>query len=491
MISAARLLVVSNRLPVTIDMAQNGLRLKPSGGGLVSALLPVLQENGGCWVGWTGSSTQSGVTDLLRRWCSTEKYSLKPVFLTDLEQTYFYDGCSNEILWPLCHGFTLRCKFSPAYWGCYCNANEKFADAVQRAWQPGDFVWIHDYHLMMLAHALRARGAQYPLAYFHHIPFPPPEVLEALPWRVELLRSLMSFTTIGFQTRRDVRNFIDCAYRFLSDVHVNRAGESLSLSCGKRSARVGHYPISIDYKAFAAEAAEPAVLIAAKCIQERFSGTRIILGVDRLDYTKGIPERLAAFQTLLECNPDLLGRVTMLQVVIPSRETIPDYRRLQLRIEALVNKINREYGRPGWVPIDYRYGSLERSELLALYRAADVALVTPLRDGMNLVAKEFCASRVDDSGVLVLSKLAGAAEELNGGALLVDPHDVESIADVLMRALQMDKRQQRLRMESMRACIHEHDVFRWSSLFCANAGVRVLAAIPGRWNSFGVRAVGD
>jgi len=459
-----RLVVVSNRLPIRIETTETGKRVYPSCGGLVSALVPILRESGGCWVGWTGTDYDETLPELFRGQCQDQQFSFEPVFLTAAERSHYYRGFSNEIIWPLFHDLPSRCQFNPAHWNVYDKVNGKFADAVERVAEIDDVIWVHDYHLMLLAGVLRARGLRHRLAYFHHIPFPSPDIFEMLPWRVEVLRALMNFNILGFQSQRDQRNFVACLRRCLPAVRISQRGEAFLARTENLSATIGTYPIGIDYEGFAAEASDSAVVSAADMIQRKL-GTRMILGIDRLDYTKGIPERLIAFQTLLEINPGLRGQITMAQIVVPSREDIPEYEQLRLRIETLISKINGEYGNPGWVPIHYFYRSLSKSELIAFYRAADIALVTPLKDGMNLVAKEFCACRVDNTGVLVLSEFAGAADKLKCGALLVNPHDTDKVAAVLETALRMREFEQYTRMHNMRSQVRRHDVFRWSRSF--------------------------
>jgi trehalose 6-phosphate synthase len=465
---AARLIVVSNRLPITVEPAERGWQVQPSCGGLVTALEPVLRDNAGVWVGWTGTEYAREVAELVQKQ-PMQPYTLVPVFLTPAEKACFYHGCANEIIWPLFHDLQSRCNFDPAYWEVYREANEKFADAVETVARTGDFVWVHDYHLMMLADALRDRQLRLKIGYFQHIPFPPPDIFEKLPWRTEILRGLLQFNTVGFQTVRDRRNFIDCLRRCLRGIHVQRAGTRLLVRVGDQYTTVGAFPISIDYDEFARPAVDPEISGRAEEIQRSLGGRRIILGVDRLDYTKGIPERLLAYRKLLERYPEMQGKVTLIQVVVPSREDIPNYRELKDKIERLVSEINGEYGGPAWMPIHYLHRRLGRRELIAFYRAAHVALVTPLKDGMNLVAKEFCASRVDDAGVLVLSEFAGAATELKCGALLVNPYDAEGVASALYRAVHMSSRAQTERMQSMRRHIEQNHVFQWCKAFCAQA----------------------
>ncbi len=468
--SGRRLVVVSNRLPLTAEEQNGVLTLRPSSGGLVTALVPVLRANGGCWVGWTGRDSDSALSQALQQ-AAGPNYSFQPVSLSAAEKACYYLGCCNQIIWPLFHGLPSRCDFDPAFWECYCAVNDKFAEAVEQVWQRDDFVWVHDYHLMLVADCLRDRGLRCRAGYFHHIPFPHPDILEKLPWREELLRCLLQFSTLGFQTIGDRRNFVACARRFLPDVHVHRLPNNhLLIRSANLCATVGAYPIGIDFHEFAGAAVEAGSLAAAAKIRHDLGENRIVLGLDRLDYTKGILERLKAFETLLAEHPDLRGRVSMLQVVVPSREEIGEYQQLKLAIERRVSQINGKYANPGWVPVHYLYRNLSRSDLVAFYRAADIALVTPLKDGMNLVAKEFCACRADETGVLVLSEFAGAAAELSCGALIVNPYDVDAVAAALHSALGMDDREQHVRMRTMRNGIRNHDVFQWSRSFCTQAG---------------------
>jgi alpha,alpha-trehalose-phosphate synthase [UDP-forming] len=456
-----RLIVVANRLPITVQCNGNDVAIRPSAGGLVSALVPIIKETGGSWVGWTGTDYSGKLVEAVEDWPSQHAYSLHPVFLTANEKDCYYRGFSNEIVWPLFHGFPSRCLFFPSYWKAYSSVNRRFADEVERISEAGDLIWVHDYHLMLLAQELRRRNVKQRVAYFHHIPFPAPDIFEALPWRSDVLRALLHFDLLGFQTARDQQNFVACVRRCAPEVRLSDIA-------------VATYPISIDYAEFESVASTPQVAAAAQKIRDGMPGTKIILGVDRLDYTKGIPERLVAFQTLLESDPSWRGRVSMVQLVVPSREDIPEYMQLRQRIERLVSHINGEYSTPEWVPIHYFHRCITREELVAFYRAADVALVAPLKDGMNLVAKEFCACRTDNRGVLVLSEFAGAAQELRLGALIVNPHHTEKVAATLAAAVAMNESEQQIRMKAMRSQIETHDVFHWSQSFWNDTAIRVL-----------------
>jgi alpha,alpha-trehalose-phosphate synthase [UDP-forming] len=476
-----RLIVVSNRLPITVESSNGALQVHQSDGGLVNALVPILERTGGCWIGWTGGDDGENRNPIFTS--AGETYAVEPVFLTAAEKSAYYDGFSNEIVWPLFHGLPSRCRFSSAYWNGYCIANGRFADVVQRVAQCNDFVWVHDYHLMILAGALRNRGLEQRLGYFHHIPFPSPDIFETLPWRENVLNGLLQFNSIGFQTENDRNNFLACLKRYLPNVRISDIGNGVLARNQAACTKIGVYPISVDYETLAAESSQPSISALAKTIRSRLGDTRILLGVDRLDYTKGIPERLASFQTVLSRNPELCGKVALLQFVVPSREDIPEYTNLKLRIETLASKINGQYGVPGWTPVQYFHRSVPRNELIALYRLADAALVTPLKDGMNLVAKEFCAARIDSKGVLVLSEFAGAAEELKCGALLVNPHDTDVVAAVIRNALQMREREQRVRMDAMRSHIRTHNVFAWARSFDIDD---IPAANPVRTDTRGI-----
>jgi trehalose 6-phosphate synthase len=466
---AGRLIIVSNRLPITAEATNDGIRLKPSSGGLVTALIPVLQQQGGSWVGSMDACCDEIPEHLVADWPYTNGYSLEPVFMSPGKGESFYVGFSNEIIWPLFHGLPSRCQFGSDYWRSYLKANETFSARVERIWNRQDFIWVHDYHLMLVGSVLRARGWRGRLGYFHHIPFPPADIFETLPWRFEVLDALMQFNTLGFQTARDRQNFVASLHIHLPGSHSSLIGDRIVVRSGDRTAAAGVFPISIDYEEFADGANDVRVVSAFETIRKQAGGTQIVLSIDGLDYTKGIPERLTSFQTLLERHPDLRGKVTLIQAVVPGREQVLEYCDLKLQVETLVSRVNGEYGRTGWMPIQYFCRSLSRIELLALYRAAHVAFVTPLKDGMNLVAKEFCAARMDNLGVLVLSEFAGAAQELKCGALVVNPYHIARVASVLHFALLMDEAEQSERMSLMRSHIRRHDVFHWARSFLSES----------------------
>ena len=461
-----RMIFVSNRLPVTITEGPLGTQLVPSSGGLVTALRPLLHESHGFWVGWGGSESKSEFIELFSDG-PEQQGRLVPVYLSQEERKQFYCGFSNEIVWPLFHDLQSRCNFDPAYWKAYVSVNQRFADVVAQVSNDDAIIWVHDYHLMLLGSMLRHRGVTSKLAFFQHIPFPTADIFEKLPWREEILRALFDFDVVGFQTPRDQRNFAGCVRRLLPAVDLHRASDHLIAHLEGRAATIGAFPIGIDFEEFSTQAGQPKVRERAEQIRQDVAGCQIVLGVDRLDYTKGIPERLRAFHNFLACHPELRRKIVLVQVVVPSRENIPKYQELKLDIERLASQINGEFGGPAWVPVHYIHRHLERPELLALYRAADIALITPLKDGMNLVAKEFCASQVGDEGVLILSEFAGAADQLHNGAVLVNPYDTEKVADSIYRAFHMGPKERKRQMRKLRRKIRQQNVFRWCERFCA------------------------
>jgi trehalose 6-phosphate synthase len=477
-----RLIVVSNRLPFAFKKAQDGAwRAESGSGGLVTALLPVLRDRGGTWIGWPGAvGPVREFASALATAGREAGYTLGAVALDENEVRDFYHGFANEIVWPLFHDLAPICNFEPAYWESYRSVNKKYARAVSPHAGHGDFVWIHDYHLMHLGDELRALGTQARLGFFLHIPFPSPDIFMKLPWRKPVIEALLQYDLVGFQTMRDRRNFAACVEVIAPDVKLEGRGNVITATQGKRSVRVGSFPIGIDYNAFMRAAAAPAVAEKAQELHRLLPKRKLILGIDRLDYTKGIAFRLRAFQSVLERNPELCGQLSLIQVVVPSRETIPHYRSMKTEIEQLVGRINGEFARPGgWVPVWYEYRSLTRLELLAYYRAADIALVTPLKDGMNLVAKEYCACSIEEDCVLILSEFAGAAEQLGSGALLVNPHDVEGVADAIRAAHRMVDEERVARMRALRRSIRRQDVFAWVDSFLRAAIARDLhAAFP-------------
>ncbi len=472
-----RIVFVSNRLPVTITQAADGFHVEPSSGGLVTALRPLLNDCAGVWIGWTGADEDPEMERVLQEHSQRSNIAYKPVFLSPEERYRFYCGFSNEVLWPLFHDLQSQCNFDPAYWDTHLAVNQRFAEKAAHEACPGDLIWVHDYHLMSVAVRLRQLGVDERLAYFHHIPFPSPDIFEKLPWREEILTALLDFDVVGFQTVRDRRNFVACLRHFVKAAEIRAVGEHVIVDEPGRSTLVGAFPISIDFEEFARGAANEDVAARATQLTQNMQGCRVLLGVDRLDYTKGIPERLAAFRHFLERHPEVHGKVSLVQVVVPSREDIPKYAELRAQIQRAVSELNGHFGEPGWAPIHYIHRSLNREELLAYYRAADIALITPLKDGMNLVSKEYCAARVTNDGVLILSEFAGSAFQLRQGALLVNPYHTRAVADAILTALQMPPAEQRRRMRKMRERIRRENIFHWRDAFC-RSGDLLASPVP-------------
>jgi trehalose 6-phosphate synthase len=478
MSSLTRLLVISNRLPVTMRHEEGRWAVLPSSGGLVTALRPLLNDADATWVGWTGTEPSAEVGAVLAQAGRQGGMRLAPVYLSAEERARFYCGFANEILWPLFHDLQSRCHFDPGYWETYVTINERFADAAAGVTGAAELIWVHDYHLMSVAAALRVRRVNVPLGYFHHIPFPSPDIFEKLPWRQQVLRGLLAFDVVGFQTQRDRRNFLSCVRQFAKPLEIENTGDYVLVG---RRCLVGTFPIGIDFREFVVGATAPEVEERARQIEREYSGCRIVLGVDRLDYTKGLPERLLAFEDMLQRYPDVHRKVVLLQVVVPSREDIPKYAELKSEVQRRVSEVNGRFGDPGWMPVHYIHRPVERGELLALYRSAAAALVTPLKDGMNLVAKEYCAARVREDGVLLLSEFAGAADQLRTGAILVNPYDVHGVGDALHAALALSAAEQRRRMRRMRRRVEHEDIYQWQRKFFAacsffDATVRVAPA---------------
>ena len=471
------LVVVSNRLPVVLrKRASGGVDVEMGVGGLVTALRPILRQRGGTWIGWAGENApdEESTRRLLESIERSSGCELVPVALPDDERRGFYEAFSNEAIWPLFHDLSTLARFRTDAWTLAQRVNRRFAAKVLERVMPGDLVWVHDYHLMGAARAMQEAGYTGRVAFFLHIPFPPLDLFLKLPWRAEILDALLAYDLVGFQTMRDRQNFLQCVRTLVPEADVRGKGSAVSVMTGGKEVRVGAFPIGIDFEEFASAARAPAVEKKALSIREDESGRTILLSVDRLDYTKGLTHRLDAFNLLLEKNPELRGHVTFVQFVVPSRGGLPHYSELKRELERRVGELNGRFTRSGWVPVHHNYRAISRDKLLAYYRAADVAVVTPLKDGMNLVSKEYCASRVDGDGVLVLSEFAGAAVQLQGGALLVNPWDADRFAGALARAVRMSEDERRGRMRKLRRAVREHDVSSWADAFLRAAYAKEL-----------------
>lgn len=445
---STRIIVAANRLPVR--RAESGWERSP--GGLVSALAPILQKNNGVWIGW------SGVADEEMAPFHHDGIDHIPVGLSTEEVEDYYLGFSNETIWPLFHDAIRTPDYHRHWWRAYRAVNQRFADLILAEARDGDLVWIHDYQLLLVPGMIRQLAPELKTRFFLHIPFPPVELFARLPWRREVVEGLLGSDVLGFQTPRGARNFRAAATTF-----TDATDATSELRYEGRSVEVVATPISIDAAEFAriADSAHTSRRVAA--IRSELGDPEIILlGADRLDYTKGIDVRFRAYESMLLAHPELAERTKFVQIGVPSRATIRDYVEMKEDIEQLVGRINSTQGSRHYVPIHYIYESLSMEDLVAYYRLADVMVVTPLADGMNLVAKEYVASRTANDGVLVLSEFAGAAQELTD-AVLVNPFHVDGIAEKMLLAIEMDPDERQRRMKSMRSKVLEHDVHRWAA----------------------------
>jgi len=464
-----------NRLPIVLEKKNGSWSLKPGAGGLVSALAPVLSHRGGVWIGWPGMPLERGGTweAVLAEGYRERGYDLVPVLISEDEVKGFYEGFANGILWPLFHDLLGQCNFNPSFWYTYLKVNERFADCVLRKHQEGDFVWVQDYQLIHVAEFIRREDESVRVGFFLHIPFPPLDILLKLPWRGQILGALLAYDLIGFQTPRDTRNFLTCLENLMPEVEIDDSGPVGEVRLGSRKIKVGAFPIGIDFRSYEAAARSEEVARRVVELRGRIGPLVLIVGVDRLDYTKGLPERLEGFRNALQRHAELREKVIFFQVVVPSREAVPEYQALKAQVERLVGEINGEFSSAGWVPVHYHYKSLARRDLISLYRLARICLVTSIKDGMNLVAKEFCACQVEGAGVLILSEFAGAAAQLQRGALLVNPHDIEGMADAIKTAFDMSEAERRRRMDGMREILREQDIFWWVDYYLQAALGRV------------------
>lgn len=479
--SGSRLIIVSNRLPIVLSRNKGGeWQIESGSGGLVTAMAPVLRNRGGLWIGWPGHVYEAGMNSQPSLEAHNKRigYILKPVNLSREEIDFYYKGFANQVVWPLFHDFIAYCNFNPKYWDMYKKVNRKFAQTIVENLSGDDFIWVHDYHLMGVASELRKRGMKSKIAFYLHIPFPPPDIFVRLPWRFEILNALLQYDLIGFQTLRERRNFIQCIRTFVQDTRGIGKGQVVSMTMNNREVRMGSFAISIDYNEFAKLAASQEVARKSAAILEDLPDRKIYLGVDRLDYTKGILNRLRAFRNALIRYPDLRENVTLVQVVVPSRRDIPQYADLKIEIERLVGEINGELTRSGWVPVHYIFRSLDRPDLVAYYRAADIAILTPLKDGMNLIAKEYCASNPGNDGVLILSEFAGATAQFQRDALLVNPHDIEGVADAVYQAYQMPTHERKKRMHKLKSNVRKYDIFWWVDSFLQASIAKNLDNFP-------------
>jgi trehalose 6-phosphate synthase/phosphatase len=461
-----RIIIVAYRLPFTIKRTNEGTELFQNSGGLVSAVLSLAEQVGQStsdqapkihWVGQAGNE----LADLPRSVFENESFVAHPVFIDDEVHKRFYEGFANDLIWPLFHYFPTYASFREEDFEAYQQANTRFLEELTAIIEPGDLIWIQDFQLMLLPGMLRQAVPNASIGYFFHIPFPNYEIIKLLPrvWRQALIGGVLGADVVGFHTTDYVQHFLQSVTEVLALPNINQR-----IVLPERSVVVKDFPISIDFNKFNLESQTPEVIEIKERYQKLVQPHKLIFSVDRLDYTKGITYRLQGYERFLEQNPDWHDRVTFVMNVVPSRDQIGQYQELKREIDETVGRINGLYGSIGWRPIVYSYKSLEFNKLLASYTACDVALITPVRDGMNLVCKEFVASRFDNRGVLILSELTGAAQELTD-ALIINPTDTQEVASAILQALEMEPAEQARRMQIMRNHLQNHNVFRWSHSF--------------------------
>lgn len=456
-----RLLIVSNRLPITIEKRKSGLSLRHSTGGLATGLGSFYRSYDSVWIGWPGIASDKA-SEEQRQYIGAEvmsKFNCHPVFISQSDIEKYYHGFSNKTLWPLFHYFPQYVIHDKSFWEAYKQVNELFGEVISSIARKDDIIWIHDYHLMLLPNIVRERLPDAVIGFFHHIPFPSFEIFRLLPWREEILKGLLGADLIGFHTDDYTRHCLMSMHRLLG--YESQLGQ---IYAEDRIIRVDTFPMGISYERFSTSFQDPEVRKAITRLRKSLPGRKIILSIDRLDYTKGIPQRLQVFDTFLERNPAYKEMVVFILVAAPSRTQVEHYKLLKRNIDELVGRINGRYGTIGWSPIWYLYRSLPFHNLIALYNIADVCLITPLRDGMNLIAKEYIATKTDGRGVLVLSEMAGAAKEL-GEALIVNPNNRDEVVEALEKALTMPEEDQIERNRAMQERLQRYDVVRWAKQF--------------------------
>lgn len=450
-----RLLIASNREPL---QRQDDGTWEPSVGGLTTALFPVLRDRGGVWVAW-GEHDVEG-TPTIAYPADDPVLEVSRLALNDEEVDNYYFGFSNRILWPLTHYFNERMDVRQRFWDDYRAINERFADRIADVYRDGDLIWVHDYHLMLLPKLLRDRIPKANIGFFFHIPWPALEMWRVLPWSRELTEGLLGADLIGFHTNTYGNNFADAAVALAG---ADRTDQGVRFR--GRNVRVEQHPIGIDTQRFSDMASADDVIAEADLLREEYGTEFILIGVDRLDYTKGVPQRLQAFEYFLDAHPEFHGRVTFVQISAPSRTRIEAYKEISRQVDEISGRINGRYSGHGWIPVRYFYQSHTQRELTSVYLVADAAVITPFRDGMNIVAQEF--SWTTKQGVLILSHTTGASEILDA-PITVNPYDLSGVASAIGEALTMPPDERRERMAPVRASVERHDVHKWADRFLAS-----------------------
>ncbi len=451
-------IIVSNRLPVKIKEEDGQLSYHTSEGGLATGLGSIYKEGDNIWVGWPGlaitkEKQQKEVAEELKH------QNMQPVYLTSQEIEDFYEGFSNETLWPNFHYFNQYTVYDEELFQAYKKVNRKFAKQIATVIEDGDTLWIHDYQLLLLPEMVREENPNSSIGFFLHIPFPSYESFRQIPWRRELLNGMLGADFLGFHTYDDMRHFLSSVNRLAGLSNANGR-----ITVKNRLVMVDALPMGIDYDKYEKSASSPETLAREVRYRTSIGDVKMVLSIDRLDYSKGIPQRLKAFEKFLEMHEDFQQKVSLLMVLVPSRDTVPKYKQLKEEIDLLVGRINGKYGRLNWTPIHYFYRSFPLPALSAFYRMAHVALVTPLRDGMNLVCKEYIASKLDKKGVLILSEMAGASKELSD-SIIINPNNIGELVEALHLALTMEDEKQVMHMDTMQGSLRRYNIHSWVKLF--------------------------
>ena len=454
----SKTIIVSNRLPVKVTEQNGKFNLHQSEGGLATGLNSVFTNSNNMWIGWPGMEVSGSDRSEIKK--ALSERNLLPVFLEADEISEYYEGFSNEVLWPIFHYYaSTHANYKESNWEYYQSVNRKFFDTVMQVAEPGDTIWIHDYQLLLLPELIRASHPDITIGFFMHIPFPSFELFRLIPWRTELISGMLGADLIGFHTFDDVRHFLNAAVRLMS---VSCSANVLTLD--GRVLVAESFPMGIDSEKYALLTARPEVQEHLVHLQEATRNRRMILSIDRLDYSKGIRQRLEAFERLLELHPEYIGNVILHMIIVPSRDNVPQYRDLKELIDRKVGEINARYRTIDWSPVHYFYRPFPIEVLSALYHHADICMVTPMRDGMNLVSKEYVASRTQETGVLILSEMAGASKELVD-ALIVNPSNITSMTEAIVQGLTMSEEEQQTRMKLMRQEVFKFNINHWVKIY--------------------------
>jgi trehalose 6-phosphate synthase len=465
-----RLIVVSAILPIHLKKEGKEYTVSISPGGLVTALRQALYKRQAIWIGWAGTEklTKSLKEKIITQG-TKEGFLLYPLSLTEEERENFFDGFSNGIIWPLFHTFQAYARFQPEYWEAYKKVNRKFAAAIKGIVHKDDLIWVHDYHFFLLPEYLKKLNVKNRAAFFLHIPFPAPELFFKIPWRIDILKGLLGYDLIGFHTYIDRKNFLDCINELIEDIDIKVKEPITEIRYRGRKVKIGVFPISIDFDMYDS--------LARKAKPLKKNG-KIILGVDRLDYTKGLIDKLKAYRYFLGKYPEFHCKVKLVQAVAPNIKKLPEYDRLKVEFEHLVSDINGRFGTERWTPVHYIARRIDFNRLISYYRYSDVCWVNSIKDGMNLVGKEYAACNIDENGVLLLSEFAGAATEIHDYSILVNPYDIEGTAFSLYKALSMEEKEKKKMMKALRKHIKRYNINWWSNTFLETAFGRKIEDFP-------------